>query len=41
LCHALASAFLLAIFDERLSASEVAGLGMAVCSVFLLSRFTA
>jgi multidrug transporter EmrE-like cation transporter len=28
-------------FDERLSASEVTGLGMSMCSVLLLSRFTA
>ena len=44
--YAVASAFLLAIigvifFEERLSPSEVAGLGMSVCSVLLLSRFTA
>jgi multidrug transporter EmrE-like cation transporter len=44
--YAVASAFFLAIigvifFHERLSASEMTGLGMAVCSVFLLSRFTA
>jgi len=42
--YAVASAVLLAIigvtfFEERLSASEMTGLGMAVCSVFLLSRF--
>jgi small multidrug resistance pump len=44
--YAVVSTFLLAIigvifFDERLSASEVTGLGMSMCSVLLLSRFTA
>jgi multidrug transporter EmrE-like cation transporter len=42
----VASATLLAIigvvfFDERLTAAEITGVGMAVGSVALLARFTA
>lgn len=44
--YAVASATLLAIigvvfFDERLTAAEITGVGMAVGSVALLARFTA
>jgi multidrug transporter EmrE-like cation transporter len=44
--YAVASALLLAVigvlfFNERLSAPEITGLGMALCSVLLLARFVA